>query len=123
MFDTKRRTGRTTRMLQYAMQLSELGRAVYIIAANEKQAKDLRLQLGNEPHGIKVETESSLGDFDWQRLTVPGAHPYCVFLVDHYAIERKFGALLNMLTNFDNPPMKEEATTLENNIKRLTGLK
>lgn len=94
-------TGRTTRMLKHARELSKQLRAVYIVAANEQHAALLRRELGDEPHGIEVETESSLGNLDWQTLTLRGAHHNCVVLVDHYAIESKFSRLLEMLTRYD----------------------
>lgn len=97
----KRQTGRTTRMLDHARELSKQQRAVYIVAANERHAVMLRKQLGDEPHGIKVETEDSLGNLDWETLTMRWAHPNCVLLVDHYAIESRFGRALEMLTRYD----------------------
>lgn len=88
-------------MLEHARELSNQRRAVYIVAANEQHADMLRKQLGDEPHGIKVETESSLGNLDWETLTLRGAHPNCAVLVDHYAIESRFGRVLEMLTRYD----------------------
>lgn len=102
--NTKRQTGRTTRMLEHAKQLSAKGRAVYIVADNQREANRMQLALGDGPHGIKVETPWSLGDcLDWQTLTLRGAHPNCVVLVDHHAIEDRFGAVLRMLHAYDAP--------------------
>lgn len=88
-------------MLEHARELSKQRRAVYIVVANENHAEMLRRELGDEPHGIKVETEESLGNLDWQTMTMRNAHPHCVLLVDHYAIESRFGRVLEMLTRYD----------------------
>ncbi len=101
MQSSSRGTGRTYRMMKEARQLSSQGKAVYIIAANERDAVRLRRELGNEPHGIKVETAGSLDNFDWQSLRLLGAHPNCVVLVDHYAIEIKFAKILAELKRYE----------------------
>ena len=88
-------------MIKHARELSKQHRAVYIVAANEQHAERIRRELGDEHHGIKVETEDSLGNLDWKTLTLRGAHPNCSVLVDHYAIEIKFSRLLEMLTCYD----------------------
>lgn len=98
-------TGRTTRMLKEAQKLSSEGRAVYIVAATPAHAQQLQNQLdnaGRPNHGIKCETDYDLG-FNWERLSVRGAHPNAVFLIDHGAIESHFGALLHELHRFDQP--------------------
>ncbi len=100
---TLRQTGRTTRLLARAVQLSTDGRAVYIIAANHAEVVRLRSLLGDDDHGIKIETPESPGNVNWSTLTLRGAHPNCVVLVDHYAIESRFSAVLEMLHAFDAP--------------------
>ena len=99
-----RGTGRTTRMLAEAKTLARSGRAVYIIAANRQHAILLERALGNEriELGIKVEPPSSPGNFDWESMRLRGAHPNCVVLADHYAIETHFAKVLEMLHRFDN---------------------
>ena len=89
-------------MIEHARKLAtEDGRAVYIIAANKQDQKRLRALVGEPAHGIKIETPESMGTFDWQSLTVPGAWPQVVVLVDHYAIESQFGKMLTMLHAYD----------------------
>jgi hypothetical protein len=104
--DQYRQTGRSTRMLHEAMRLSKERRAVYVVADNLNHVKVLEGVLAamypNEVHhGIKIDTPELLGKFDWWTLRVERAHPNCVFLVDHYCIERRFAPLLNMLHQFD----------------------
>jgi len=106
MDDALRQTGRTTRMLEEAKALSTQGRAVYVVAANQHHAKQLACSLGKEWNGqIKIETEGSLGNLDWETLTLRGAHPNCVVLIDHYAIESRFARVLEMLHRYDAKEM------------------
>lgn len=107
MSESKRQTGRTTRMLEEANRLAiEDHRAVYVVALNEGHQADLRerLRAMGAPGSVKVETPSSLRNLDWASLTLRGAHPNCVVLADHAVIESKFRALLDMLTRFDEGP-------------------
>jgi hypothetical protein len=89
-------------MLKHALKLSKNGRAVYIIADNERHAAMLREELGDGNHGIKVETPESLDNFDWMTLTLRNSHPNCIVLVDHYAIERRFTRIWQMMHAFDS---------------------
>jgi len=108
-------------MLEEAKKLALLGRAVYIIAVDEQERRRIALLLGNEsPYnnkfGIKVETTASLGNFDWNNLSLQGAHYNCTVLVDHYAIEKHIGeALLTELTRYDD---KIEIVKKNVNLKR-----
>jgi hypothetical protein len=105
MTDNKRNTGRTSRMLERARQLAQQGRAVYVIAANQRHADVLRYHLGPDANGIKVETIGSVGiRLDWETLTLGGAHRNCIVLVDHYTIEWRFGAILDELIRYDLSP-------------------
>ena len=88
-------------MLAHAKELSTEGRAVYIVADNRRDAQKIEILLGDGDHGVKVETPESLGGLDWSNLTLRGAHPNCVVLVDHHTIEDKFSAVLKMLHNYD----------------------
>lgn len=102
--DKLRATGRTTRMIKDALGLAGNGRAVYIIAATERHKHDIE-SLGGEALsllGIKVETPDSLGNFDWNTMRLTGAHPNCVVLVDHHAIEVRFATMLDMLHRYDD---------------------
>lgn len=98
-----RQTGRTTRMLEHAKKLSSEGRAVYVVADNQREVQRLTIELGEGKHGIKVETPESLGNLDWKTMTLRGAHPNCVVLCDHHTIEDRFGAIVRMLHAYDAP--------------------
>ena len=87
-------------MLAHAVQLAKAGRAVYIIAANAREEERLQ-RLVPEGLGITVETDSC--DLDWTTMALPGAHPNCIVLADHYAIESRFAKMLDMLTRYDTP--------------------
>jgi hypothetical protein len=106
MLGALRASGRTTRMLQEAKRLNNDGRAVYVVAAWSKDRNRLEIEFGAEyggDHGVKFETPESLTNLDWETMTLLGAHPNCVVLVDHYAIERKYASILQMLHRFDSP--------------------
>jgi hypothetical protein len=101
-------------MLQHAIALDQDGRAVYVIAANKESAwmifemlralygGAIALESSMQVGGIKIETPSSPGNFDWELMRLRGAHPNCVTLVDHHAIESRFNRVLAMLHAYDN---------------------
>ena len=93
MIGNKRQTGRTSRMLESARRVAQEGRGVYVIAAHQRHAHELRHMLGSDADRIKVETAHGIGQsLDWHTLTLRGAHRNCVVLVDHYTIEFLFEA-------------------------------
>lgn len=90
-------------MLREAVELAEQGRAVYVISCSHRDAEQLENLIGIEKSqklGIKFESIGS-NYFDWESLRVRGSHPNCIFLVDHWAIESRFGKLLEMLHRYD----------------------
>jgi hypothetical protein len=89
-------------MLAEAKELAKSGRAVYIIAATKSDARHMESMAGDEMRdlGIKIECPSPI-TFDWERMRLRGAHPNCVVLVDHYAIESRYASLLRMLHRWD----------------------
>lgn len=103
--NARKGTGRTTRMLQEAIRLALAGRAVYVVGANSAHAKTLEAQLAAlsppERHGIKFEDATRFPELDWNTMTIRRAHPKCVVLVDHYAIERGIALMLEMMHRFD----------------------
>lgn len=105
MMEKLRRTGRTTRMLTRAMELAREGRAVYVMCANHAHARALAATarfLGVVPaDGIKFESPESLPTFDLETMQLGGAHPNCVVLVDHWAIEHKYADMLEELHRYD----------------------
>lgn len=104
----RRRTGRTTRMLEHAVQLSNEGKAVYVVAANELDALRLKQQVGPLVRGVKFESADLFPELDWGTMTMLRAWPNVVVLVDHYAIEQRIGAALEMMTRYDLPQVAKE---------------
>ncbi len=90
-------------MLEDAKAKALSGRAVYVIAANERDRCRMEHMLGHGGLnlGVKVETPRSMGNFDWGLMRPSYAHPNCVVLVDHYVIEQHFAAVLEMLHRYD----------------------
>lgn len=88
-------------MIEHAHTLAGQGKAVCIIAVNEHDAGRIRRLVGTPNRGIKVETEESLPNFDWRTMRLKGAWPNCIVLVDHYAIEARISAQVEMMTRYD----------------------
>jgi hypothetical protein len=91
-------------MLTEAINEASNGRAVYIVAADRRHVENLTkqlAQLGGLGLGIKIETPPDLSNFDWERLRLRGAHPNCLVLVDHHAIESRYARILHELHRWD----------------------
>ena len=95
-----RGTGRTTRMLEDAQRLSCLGRCVYVVALDKRHADQLRSMLPKDTR-VNVEEPWQLGNVDWLTMTLRGAAPNVVMLVDHHTIEHMFHPMLDMLNRYD----------------------
>lgn len=109
-------TGRTTRMLLYAIEQAESGKHVVAYFNSLEQIRDLVRTVarwsGASPSGHYPVFEIGSGnlmlapimlDFDWNAMRRRGlgdgaADP--VILVDHYVIESRFQALVSMLYRF-----------------------
>ncbi len=96
-----RQCGRTTRMIAEAKAAARSGRAVYILAANEGERVRLERLIGDESLGIKVETAGTLGNVQWESMTLRGAHPNSLLMADHYAIESRFRKMLEELERYN----------------------
>lgn len=88
-------------MLEHARKLAWFGKTIYVIADNPDHKKQLEVLFGDPDPRVKFETSSSVGNLDWERMRLIGAHPNSVVLVDHYAIEERFSKVLLMLHAFD----------------------
>lgn len=100
MGDPKRCTGRTTRMLAEARRLCDAGRAVYVVFHSRQECKRHETA---ENSGLRFETLDSLRTLDYRSGRLAGAHPNCIVLVDHYAVEERFRWLVEQATRFDAP--------------------
>lgn len=105
---TGKRTGRTTRMLQTALDAVEEGKAVYVIAAHLHHADLLKRQaLVTFPdqwpsiERIKFETWHTCGNLDPASMRLRGAWPNVKVVADHAAIASEFGALLREYHAYD----------------------
>jgi len=92
-------------MLVEAQRLAAEGRAIYVVVADETTRRRLRNTYSNDDTldrlGIKFETWASLPSLDTRHGTLRAAHPNCVVLVDHFAVESRLGWLLEQATRFD----------------------
>ena len=75
-------TGRTTRMLNDAIEHAGNGRAVYIVAATNEQAHKLKKMAGEHAAGIKFATPRTLRNIDWRMTPLSGSRPNCVVISD-----------------------------------------
>lgn len=99
--------GRTTRMLTEARELALSGKAVYVLGANEQDRFHLLDSFSKmfgpmEANKLGIKFESYLENFCWDTFILRGAHPNCVVLVDHFAIESRFRKALEMLHRYDS---------------------
>lgn len=102
ILERSRRTGRTTRMMQEAIEQGKRGRAVYIIVHRADYGEDLRHRFPESvAAGVKFETWQSLRNLDAETLRLRDAHPNCAVLVDHFAIETRYGKLLEEWARYD----------------------
>jgi hypothetical protein len=100
-------TGRTTRMIEKAVQLARAGRAVYVLVSYQNYVEDMEHRIQEvwdrmypgSVHGIKVEGPKSGTGFDWKRMRTPGAHPNCEFLLDHDLVEHRIEALHDQMAD------------------------
>lgn len=88
-------------MMEEALAAKATGREVIVIVKDENQRKHLEENF--DTSGIRVEPINAHPHFDWRRLTIPGAGEKFAFFVDHYVIEEKFAAMLEMLHRYDPP--------------------
>ena len=99
---SKIQTGRTTRMMEYAIAQGKAGRAVYVVFSTNEEIYHIKKdpRWVDSARWLKFETPASL-NFCWQTLRAPGMHPNCEILVDHHVIESYLGRALEMLNRFD----------------------
>lgn len=114
--DKFRRTGRTTRMLKYAIEQANAGKTVIIYAhtaqlrahlikmawqIEEPDNPNYTRNLAQLPYGpglmkIRIIDET----FDWRVLGSRGIPHDVIQLVDHWAIEQEFPAICRMIYRF-----------------------
>lgn len=105
-----KQTGRTTRMLEEAIQGTQRGRYTVVVCATLDHAYILHekvLKMGGfnslsnyspkvqSDHGgvITFETPES-AKLDWRTMCCPGVGPTCIVFVDHWTIEYHLAAAL-----------------------------
>lgn len=104
-------------MLEYAISQAREGKYVIIYCETRGSMGDFARQIldisgakeftGNLRLGIKIQIErghitfeQTGHNFDWKTLRSRGVHPDVVTLLDHWVIERKFPAVVEMLYRF-----------------------
>ena len=108
-----RGSGRTTRMIEEALQKHDEGRAVYILMHDmcmKRELERLAMQICRMrgkvlSSSIKFETVESLGGIhhiDWKNRKVLGAHPNCALIIDHHVWATHFGFAIEGYHEYDN---------------------
>jgi hypothetical protein len=114
---SKTATGRTTRMMRRAISLAIQGRAVYILAASKshkKQLDEMRAKMEPRSTGIQfldASDERDTAEINWHTLSLNGAHPNCILLCDHFALEVYFTRVFEEWTRYDAPEHHFERRT------------
>jgi len=115
--DDRRGTGRTTRMLDAALDAALHGQTVAVVAADELDVGRFQQMLESMAHGSIIQVRNGRLDFpnasisirapaltfNWMTLRFQGMDQATMVLVDHYAIEMYWGNMLTMLHRFDSP--------------------
>ena len=108
MFERKRLTGRTSRMIDEAIRLARDGRAVYVIAM---QFQEIQRIIDDRFPGSGIKVEQAIPEkFDWYRMRPWGANSNCVWLIDHYIIEARFEPMIREWCRFDATDEQRGAT-------------
>lgn len=94
--DNKIGSGRTSRLIHHAITLAKQGTPVVIMAGTEAHARDIRKLVG--PHRITVITHTH--GMNWEAMR-HRSYLGSVLLVDHFAIEKHFATMLEMLHRYD----------------------
>jgi hypothetical protein len=111
-----RNTGRTTRMLEAAIESAEGGEYVCVVGRDQQQAKHLQLQVagmtGTEPFATKVRVGDGTITFEavtektwnWHLLRHQGMFPTVPVFLDHYALEGQFAHIIEAFHRWDEAP-------------------
>lgn len=115
--DSKRRTGRTTRMIEAAIKSVAGGNYAYIIAADTQHRDYLwemckKLSEDPSPFSTPVRCYPKTGgaitlltSYDelwcWEKRQVIGAIPSFKIFIDHYTIECRYGDIINLWELWD----------------------
>jgi hypothetical protein len=102
IFEAKRQTGRTTRMMEEALKMCRQGKAVYLLFATHSESESCKhSELGQRILFLGGKFESRLENYDFGQMKLLGAHPNCTVLVDHHVLETVFKKQVEMLEQFD----------------------
>jgi hypothetical protein len=102
MFEVLRATGRTTRLIEEAKRLQQQGKPVVVVVATAHQVNEVRIKTGDT---IPV-VHSQSSEWDWNEMRQYGRPLETEYLIDHYAIEKKYSKVLQALHRFDPPMIK-----------------
>lgn len=108
----QRRTGRTTRMVEHAIQLARQNRPSVLVFNSGAEARHWERHIyQTEPIALRSIhlTETREINIDWGILTAYD-HPTRTLLLDHYVVERKFQRAFAVWAQFDLPEVESRPT-------------
>jgi hypothetical protein len=104
-----RRTGRTTRMFQVALEMIKGGNPVVVVVSKHiAWEKSIPAAKAAMEAGLVVYEPRSLHWADEDYFYIPGISKETEILVDHEVIEQRFSRAINMLHRFDAKPEAQE---------------
>jgi hypothetical protein len=91
--------GRTFRLIEEAVRLHQQGKSVVIVVERYSDLAMARIQAG-----VKIPVISTEAPYwNWDTMQCRGFPPGTEFLVDHFAIEKRYGHLIKEFHRFDAP--------------------
>jgi hypothetical protein len=105
-----RGTGRTTRMVEEAVNLASQGKSVLVVFEDHCHVKQFLVvdHNGRCRHNRNIQVVLAKSQrFDAKTLRIVDAGVNAMVLVDHHVIEKRLHGHLEMLHRFDRPPAPE----------------
>ena len=102
LIDALRATGRTTRLIEEAKRLQEQGKPVVVVVATAHQVNEIKIKTGDTIPVLHTQS----AEWDWNEMRQYGRSLETEYLIDHYAIEKKYAKVLQALHRFDPPVIK-----------------
>ncbi len=103
-------TGRSTRLIERAIELGNIpGFRVCVIVASVVERRRFEAELERINGGIHSRISfCPMRSFDWDELRNPAYPRNITYLIDHLAIEQRYGPILRELHAYDVTPSAEE---------------
>jgi hypothetical protein len=112
IFTAGRQTGRTSRMIDAAVEQAENGHHCYVVCASQREVVRLNQAIASRecshPERVHV-IPAHNARIDWNDLRVYGASFGEQTYFDHYALENRYGSVLREWSRFNLAPEEPAA--------------